>query len=154
MDVGLVNPILAAIADILSKISGITLNVGKPFLKTSPEGDGAISGIVTLKGDQTGTAGITFSKECILAVVSKMFGEAITDVDNDVKDAVGEITNMICGLATQLYEKEGIAIKASLDQVLMDDRHVIPHLPEQPVLGIPISTDAGALVVELCYKEP
>jgi chemotaxis protein CheX len=153
MDAVLVNPLLAATVDILGKVAGIDADVQKPFRKTAPEGQGAVSGVVTLKGDHTGTAAISFSEKCILMVVSKMFGEEISEVDNDVKDAVGEITNMISGLTTQLYEKEGVALKASLDQVLMGDGHSIPHLPGFPVLGIPINTEPGEITVELCFKE-
>jgi chemotaxis protein CheX len=152
MDVVLVNPLLAATVDILEKTAGIDADVKKPFLKSDPEGKGAVSGIVTLKGDHTGTAAISFSEKCILQVVSKMFGEEITEISDDVKDAVGEITNMISGLATQLYEKEGLALKAALDQVLMGNGHSIPHIPDFPVLGIPITTDMGDISVELCFQ--
>ena len=148
----MVNPLLAATVDILGKVAGIEADVKKPFLKTDPEGIGAISGIVTLKGDHTGTAAISFSEKCILQVVSKMLFEEITEMGDDVKDAVGEITNMISGLATQLYEKEGLALKAALDQVLMGDNHTIPHIPELPVLSIPITTQMGDISVELCFK--
>jgi chemotaxis protein CheX len=153
MDVGLVNPFLSATAQILSQIAGIEMNAEKPILKTSPEGKGTVSGVVTLRGNHTGTGSITFSADCILQVVSKMFGEEITDVDDDVKDAVGEITNMICGTATQLYEQDGLGVKAALDQVLMGQGHAIPHLPQLPVLGVPIKSDMGDIFVELCFKE-
>ena len=152
MDVVLVNPLLAATVDILGKVAGVEADVKKPFLKTDPEGKGAVSGLVTLKGDHTGTAAISFSEKCILQVVSKMLFEEITEMGDDVKDAVGEITNMISGLATQLYEKEGLALKAALDQVLMGDNHTIPHIPELPVLSIPITTQMGDISVELCFK--
>lgn len=153
MDAGLVNPLLAAMVDILGKVASIEADVKKPFLKTDPEGKGVVSGVLTLKGDHTGTAAISFSAKCILTVVSNMFGEEITEIDDDVKDAVGEITNMISGLATQLYEQDGISLKASLDQVLMGDGHSIPHPPGSPVLGIPINTEPGDITVEMCFKD-
>lgn len=152
MDADLVNPFLAATVDILGKVGGVTAEVQKPFRKTAPEGMGAVSGIVALKGDTLGTAAVTFSEACILSIVSNMFGEEITEVGDDVKDAVGEVTNMISGLASQIYEKEGKNLKAALDQVLMGNQHSIPHLPEQPVLGVPIQTDKGDITVEICFK--
>lgn len=152
MDANLVNPFLAATIDILGKVGGITAEVQKPFRKADPEGMGAVSGVVTIKGDILGTAAITFSESCILSLVSNMFGEEITEIGDDVKDAVGEVTNMVSGLATQIYEKEGKNLKAALDQVLMGDQHSIPHLPEQPVLGVPVKTDKGDITVEMCFK--
>lgn len=153
MDVGLVNPFLIAAVDILGKVGGITAEVKKPFLKSESESRGAISGMVSLKGKTEGTAAISFSEACILSIVSKMFGEEVTEVNDDVKDAVGEITNMISGQATQLYDQENMGIKADLEQVVMGDKHSIPHLPQHPVLGVPIQTDKGEIVVELCFKK-
>lgn len=152
MDVGVVNPFLSAMAEVLSQIAGIGMSSGKPYLKSGLQGRGAVTGVVTLKGEPTGTGAITFSEECILKVVSKMFGEEMTAVDDDVKDAVGEITNMICGMTTQLYEQDGFGIKAALDQVLLGKDHVIPHLPKLPVLAVPITSDMGEITVELCFK--
>jgi chemotaxis protein CheX len=152
MDAGFVNPLLAATVEILGKVAGIDADVKKPFLKTDSKGKGAVSGIITLKGSLTGTAAISFPDKCILMVVSKMFGEEITEVDNDVKDAVGEITNMISGLATQLYETDGLSVKATLDQVVMGDGHSIPHPPGLPVLGIPMVFEPGEVTVELCFN--
>ena len=153
MDVGLVNPFLAATIEILGKVGGITAEVQKPFVKTAPEVKGAVSGVVTLKGKHPGTASITFSKECILHIVSQMFGEDVTEIDDDVKDAVGEITNMISGQVTQLYEKEGLGLKAALDRVLLGEGHPIVHLPQCPVLAIPVQTGQGSITIEICFKE-
>lgn len=153
MDVGLVNPFLAATVNILEKVGGITAEVQKPFLKINPEGQGAISGVISIKGKTPGTAAVTFSKNCILSIVSAMFGETMPEVNHEVGDAVGEIANMISGLVTQLYEKEGLGLKAGLDQVLMGDGHRIAHLSGQPVLGIPVRTNKGEITIELCFKE-
>jgi chemotaxis protein CheX len=152
MDVGLVNPFLSATTDILTKVASITFTAQKPFLKTGPAENIGVFGVVTLKGDHTGTAAIGFSNPCILGVVSKMLGEEVTELSDDVRDATGEITNMITGLATQLYEKKGLSIKASLDQVIPGNSPSIPHLPELPVLSVPIQTDMGDIVVEMCFK--
>lgn len=152
MDAELVNPLLAATVDVLGKLANIEADVQKPFLKTAPEGKGVVSGIIVLKGNPAGTAAISFSLESILHVISKMLGEEVTEVNDDVKDAVGEITNMVSGLTTQLYEKEGLAMKAALDQVLLGEGHAVPHPPGFPVLGIPINTESGMINVEICFK--
>jgi len=152
MDAGLVNPFIAATVDILGKVGGISADVRKPFRKFKPEGSGPVSSIVMLKGKTEGTASVTFSKECILSIVSTMFGETIEEINDEVRDAVGEITNMISGAATQIYERNGAGIKAALDKVLMGERHLIPHLSRFPVLGIPIETQKGDILVEMCFK--
>ncbi len=153
MDANLVNPFIAAAVDILQKVGNVSPAVGKPFLKTDTRAKGAVSGIVTLEGVVRGSVALTFADACILAIVSAMFGEEVSAIDDDVKDAVGEITNMICGQATQLYTQAGTSLKASLQQVLMGAGHAVPHLPDRAVLGVPMQTDGGEIVVEFCLDE-
>jgi chemotaxis protein CheX len=64
-------------------------------------GDG--SGIIRCTGTATHHP-VTFSESAITAIVSNMLGEAFTEMNQDVKDAVGELTNMISGQARAAAE--------------------------------------------------
>ncbi len=152
MDADIINPFIAATVDILSKVGAVTGTVQKPFLKKDPTAQGAVSSVVELKGNAEGTFAISFSAPCILSIVSTMFGEELTEMDDDIKDAVGEITNMISGQASQLYEKVGAGIKPTLLQVIMEEGHTIPHKLRSAVLGIPITTEKGNILVETCFN--
>jgi len=68
-----------------------------PFLKEKPAAKGDITGIISISGNYNGTVSITYSEKLILHVVSTMFGEEMTEINDDIKDAVGELTNMISG---------------------------------------------------------
>lgn len=152
MDADIVNAFIAATAEILSTVGGITADVQKPFLKKESTAQGAITSVVEMQGDTQGTISVSFSANCILSMVSNMFGEEMTEMNDDIKDAVGEITNMISGQASQLYEKTGAGIKTALSQVLMEDGHSIPHSPNTPVLGVPVNTEKGDIVIEFCFS--
>jgi chemotaxis protein CheX len=44
---------------------------------------------------------VSFTEASILPIVSNMFGEEIKEMNEEIKDAVGEITNMISGQASK-----------------------------------------------------
>ena len=62
-----------------------------------------------------------------------MLGEDIKSLNGDIKDAVGEITNMVSGVARQKLEQEGVVLKAAIPTVVTAKSHSISH-----VLGGPM----------------
>jgi chemotaxis protein CheX len=55
----------------------------------------------------TGSAAISFSEKSILGIVSAMFGENMTEIDEEITDAVGEISNMVAShVTTKLAEMD------------------------------------------------
>jgi len=63
-------------------------------------------------------------------VVSNMLGEEITDLNADIQDAVGEITNMISGAARKNLEAKGFNITAAIPTVVFGKGHSIIHVME------------------------
>lgn len=153
MDAKVINPVIQAIVDILGKVGSLSIQVRKPFIKEDATARGEITSIIALSGDTSGTVSISFPEKCILSVVSKMLGEQMNEVNDDIKDALGEITNMISGQATQLFEMTGQRLKASLSRVIMGKNHTIPHSSDTVVLGVPCMTEHGDIMLEMCFEE-
>ena len=153
MDAKVINPVIQATADILEKVGSLPIKVKKPFIKEDPRARGEITSIITLSGDISGTVSISFPGKCILSVVSKMVGEPMLKMNDDIKDALGEITNMISGQATQLFEMTGQSLKASLSQVVMGKNHTIPHNADTVVLGVPCMSEHGEIMLEMSFEE-
>lgn len=152
MDAQIINPFIQATVDILEKVGAMSLKVQKPFLKSESTAKGEITSLMALSGDTTGTVSITFPERCILSVVSNMLGEEMTVLDDDIKDALGEITNMISGQTSQLFEMSGQNLKASFSEVVMGKNHTIPHQSTDAVLGVPCLTDSGEIVMEMSFE--
>ena len=100
MKVEFVNPFINGLLNTLSMMAQTDLRAGKPKLKDDELARGDISGLIGMVGPQVqGSLSITFEESLALHVMEKMLGEAVSDLNNDVADMVGEITNMICGSA-------------------------------------------------------
>ena len=99
MDAKLINPFINATLNVLETMAFIKPEAGKPYFKKDDVALGDVSGVIGFTGESKGTVSVTFNKLCILKIVSSMFGEEMKEINNDIADAVGEITNMISGQA-------------------------------------------------------
>jgi len=153
MDAELVNPFVEATLHILETTASTTAKARKPYLKKELSAPGAISGVIALSGVFNGIISISFSEKLILSVVSAMFGEKMTEVNDDIKDAVGEITNMISGQVTTKMTEMGKSLKAQLSTVLMGSSHEVPFIQNRPVISMPYHTDNGDFTIEVSFEE-
>lgn len=153
MDVNLINPFIEATVHVLSSMAFTRAQVGNPYKKKDHLAKGDVTGIVGLTGETRGTLSVSFSEDCILSIVSKMFGEEIKDINDEVKDAVGEILNIVSGQARQKLEILGRTLKGAIPTVIAGKDHSITHITSHSVIAIPFNTDNGQFTIEICLEE-
>ncbi|HOE79736.1 MAG TPA: chemotaxis protein CheX [Smithellaceae bacterium] len=153
MNVKFINPFLEGTISVLKTMAFVEPRAGKPYLKMDSLAKGDISGIIGLTGSATGSLAVSFSEAAILKIVSNMLGENIKSMDGNIKDAVGEITNMISGVARKNLEADGFYIQAAIPTVVSGKNHSIAHVMGGPSLIIPFEIDDGSFVVDVCLAE-
>ncbi|HOU81475.1 MAG TPA: chemotaxis protein CheX [Deltaproteobacteria bacterium] len=153
MDVQLVNPFIEATIHVLSSLAFVEAHVGRPYLKKDPVAQGDVSGIVGLSGEAKGTISVTFTKQCILKIVSKMFGEEITEINDEVRDAVGEILNIVSGNGRQRLRGLGKRVKGAIPTIITGRNHIITHITSHPIIAVPFETENGSFTFEVCLEE-
>jgi chemotaxis protein CheX len=152
MDVKLINPFINATINVLETMAFITVEAGKPYLKKDNLAVGDVTGVLGLTGIANGTISVTFEEECILTVVSNMFGEHMKELNNEIADAVGELTNMISGQARRELEEMGKVFKAAIPSVVTGRDHTIIHYTDGPKIAIPFITKNGEFTIEVCFE--
>jgi len=153
MDVKIINPFLEAAVNVLKTMAMIEPTAGKPFLKKNDSAFGIVSGIIGITGAAQGSMSISFSDSCIKAIVTNLFGMEVNDINDEVKDAVGELTNMICGDARRRLDEEGISLKAGTPTVVAGENHTIHHIHNGPSIAVPFHTPSGDFVVEVAFNK-
>ncbi len=152
MNVKLINPFINATINVLETMAFISVNAGKPYVKKDNVAVGDVTGVLGLTGIANGTISVTFESKCILAVVSNMFGETMTELNHEISDAVGELTNMISGQARRELEEIGKVFKAAIPSVITGRNHSITHYTDGPKIAIPFSTENGDFTIEVCFE--
>jgi len=129
----------------------VTVKAEKPYLKKNNIAVGDVTGVMGLTGATQGTIAVTFEEKCILTVVSNMFGEKIDGLNDDIADAVGELTNMISGQARRELDEMGKIFRAAIPSVITGKKHTIRHYGSGPKIAIPFQTDSGNFTIEVCF---
>ncbi len=153
MDVALVNPFIDATTNVLETMASTKPQAAKPYLKKDQMARGDVSAVIGLTGEVSGTISVSFTEKCILAIVSNMLGEQMKELNSEIQDAVGEISNMISGQARQNLEKMGRSLKAAIPTVITGKDHSITHMSQYAVIAVPFSTDNGGFTIEVCFEE-
>ncbi len=152
MEVKYINPFLTATSNVLKTMAFIDLIPGKPTLKKDAVVVGDISGIIGLTGEVRGSLSVTFSLTLIKEIMSNMLGETINEITEDVKDAVGEMTNMICGDARRALQQEGLKLSAAIPTIVSGKNHTIKHAVKGPIIVIPFKSGSGQVVIEVSLE--
>ena len=152
MDVRYINPFLEGAVNVLKTMAFVQPRPGKPYLKRDDLASGDVSGIIGLTGMAVGSLALSFSEKSIIKIVNNMLGENFTEVNAEIRDAVGEITNMISGDARKRLEKDGLIITAAIPTVVYGKDHRISHVLGGPSIIIPFEIDEGPFVVDVCLN--
>nr|WP_303649935.1 chemotaxis protein CheX [Desulfobotulus pelophilus] len=124
-----------------------------PFIKKDSLALGPVTGCIRLTGSPKISLTLSFSESCILTAVSRMFGEDLTELNDEIQDAVGEMMNMICGQVNNSFAQSGISRKAAFDRVIAGEKHVIDHGGTGSVLAVPIQTESGSFTMEVFFQK-
>ena len=149
-----INPFLTATTKVLKTMAFTDPKAGEYFIKTDKKTMGDVSGIIGFTGDKQGALVVSFSNACALKVVSAMLMEEYTEVNEEIYDAVGEITNMISGNARQQLEKLGMKYEAGIPTVVSGKGHKIRFKRNSSCLChvIPFTCDGLEFFVETSFE--
>lgn len=151
MKADFINPFLNAAVNVLSMMAFVKPVAGKPFIKKDNKAQGDISGVIGMTGAAKGVVVFSLSKEAALKIVSSMLGETYTELNQDISDAVGELTNMISGDARRELAEKGHTFEAGLPSIIKGEGHEIENMTQGPTIVIPFDIDGAKFVVEASF---
>jgi chemotaxis protein CheX len=142
-----INPFIKSVFNTFSTMLNCELHRGDIGFKSNTNPQYTVSGIIGLSGRAVGTVVLSLSKEVALKAASTMLMTEATDVDDEVLDAVGELTNIVAGGAKA--ELEEYELEVSLPNVVTGRDHEI-HFPSnvQPIC-IPFTAEWGEMTLEV-----
>ena len=153
MDAELINPFINATINVVETMAFIKPKAGKPYLKKVNTAEGDVTGLMGITGETTGTIAVTFKEESIVKIVSNMFQEEIKELNQEVTEAVGELTNIISGHARRELEENGRVFEGAVPSVITGKNHEITHITEGPIIAIPFTIHEGEFTLELCMEK-
>lgn len=154
MNVNLINPFIMSLLNVLETMASMAPKPGAPYLKETDVASGSVTGFINMSGEFVEcTMAISFTQEAMLAIASKMLGEEITELDDEIVSLAGEITNMVTGGAKKELWKDGYSFAMTQPEFHLDDDYVPEHLVNGKVIVIPFESNEGKFFIEVCMRD-
>ncbi|MBS3797357.1 MULTISPECIES: chemotaxis protein CheX [unclassified Pseudoalteromonas] len=152
MNVEFINPFLSSLLNVLATMANTRLEPGQPSIKNSEVALGDVSGMIGMVGPQTkGSMSITFDEALALDIMQRMLGERPANVNEEVTDMVGEITNMVTGGAKNLLGDKGYDFEMATPVVVAGKGHHLSHKCQGKTLLMPFNSAAGKAHIEVSF---
>ncbi len=143
-----------SVKEVLMTFTGAVPEAEKSFVRGEPEALGEVSAVVGLTGKGfTGSFIVSFQKDCILSIVEALFGQRPEDINDEVRDAAGEMANMMCGAFRRRFEEKGISLQGSTPVIVTGEKHVLDILCKSNRLVIPFALNGSKLFIEFCLDK-
>lgn len=155
MDPKIIKPFVDATLRVLETMAFIKPTVGDTAVWDTATPLGEVVGVVGLSNEDENIKGfiaIGFSEGSIIQIVSGMLGEEYTAIVNEVKEAAGEIANMISGQSRQALSSMGIKLQASLPSVISGRELTMDGSGKRPLLVVPFTIEKGPFMLGLCME--
>lgn len=154
MKVEFINPFLSSMLNVMSTMAHMELVPEKPKLKKDNIAHGDVSGLIGMVSPETkGSLSITFDEPLALATMKGMVGEAPDELNEEITDLVGEITNMVTGGAKRLLSEKGFEFDMATPVVVSGKNHTIHHKSKGPIVIISLKADAGRAYIEFSFDD-
>lgn len=146
--------LVSSVEEVIKTYTGLKPVAGKPFVRTEPQALGDVSAVNGLAGSGfTGMLTVTFTEECLLKILSVLFGSKPQGLNEEVCDAAGELANQICGAFRRRFEEQGISLQAAVPVIVTGKGHSITPLCTSQRMAVPFEVDGAKMVVELCLDK-
>jgi len=151
IDIDYINPVIAGLENAFGTMLGCKVErIGLGLMETN-QALHPVSGIIGVSGKGVGTIVLSMERSVAMKAAGVMLMmDDIAEVNNDVLDAVGELTNMVCGDAKAKLAQYQLSI--SLPNVLCGEGCWL-HFPQKASpISIPFKCDWGLIALQIGFS--
>lgn len=112
---------------------------------------GDVSSLISLFGDLSGTCAISFPRRLATKLIGRMMmDDSIDDINDDVKDGIGEIANLTAGGAKgELSSILGTKATISTPTIITGIDHSVEHKQGIPCIGCVFEAEGERFYMEV-----
>lgn len=111
-----------------------------------------ISAMIGLSGGFSAMLSLHCPKTVGLAISGAMLDMEIKEIDADVKDALGEIANMVAGGLKERFAAEDITLELAIPTAISGKSYTIASPTRSNRVIIPFNIEAGQFFIEIKYN--
>ena len=127
--------------DVFGKMIPIPLSMGKPTLRNKEELVDGMSAIVGIAGSMSALIDVYCSRDAALQIASVLLEEEISEINEEVLDAIGELANMLGGAMKGRLTRAGRQLELTVPFVIAGDRYTVKRPVNATGVQIPFLLD-------------
>lgn len=151
MDVSFINHFIESATNVFDTMLGVQVTRKSLSLKDSPAPTHEVSAIIGLSGRVSGSVVVSFSTNVALKGAGEMLLTEYDDVNAEVVDAVGELTNMIAGGAKAAMDNMELSL--GLPNVVCGRDHKIFFPGSVKPVSVGFDTPWGEMAIDVGFNE-
>ena len=149
-DEKLINPIIHTTENLFNEFLGLKARKLNVQMKDKFVAKFETSAIVNIFSEPyNGKILVNFSDKLAFRIHEILLDEPVTEVNESVKDALGEMVNTITGNSKAAFSKEGWVYQLSIPYVIRGRDHIITTAGKAPFISCLYNTDGGFF--EICF---
>lgn len=113
----------------------------------------SITGMVGLAGTYTGILSIHCPQPLALRITSNMLGTEVSEIGEDVDDALGEIANMLGGHVKQVLSRGGLDLNLSLPTVIAGEEYSVNCMSDHDCVIMAFEWNGERFLVGLTLRK-
>jgi chemotaxis protein CheX len=151
LDAAYVNPFITATVDTLKQMTDMECERTGLSVRTEASAKGDISGSMGLSGAAEGFVSITFGLGLARKIAARMLQMEVEEVkDEDIRDTVGELMNIIAGAAKAELANTAHSFQLSLPTVVVGGPHSVGQIRGVPVIVVEFVAEGETFDVLVC----
>jgi chemotaxis protein CheX len=116
-------PFIEVCQNVFKNLGSLTISAGRPYIANKElVKDWELSAIIGLSGEARGAVVISMKEELALRLAGHFSKTEFSGLNEDVKDVIGEVVNIIAGNAKKRLESE-FALSISLPTIVCGELH-------------------------------
>ncbi len=140
VDKRFMNAFVDGVQKTLGLMAQTQVKIGNPYIEKEFKSKGDVAGMVGMvAGNMKGTLTIGFTKEAVVEILKNMLGEEYKEINSEVIDAVGEMTNQVYGAAKTTLNQLGYSFEMAIPTVVQG-KFVISRIHNGATLVLPFLT--------------
>jgi len=141
--------IIEATKEIFETMVMLDVTPKAPLSKKMTSFRNSVSAMVGLAGTCKGMIAIHTPDPVAMAITTSFLGMETTEINDDVKDAIGELANMLAGNIKMVLSGNGKDITLSIPSAIHGEEYTLNCLADADWVTIPFAIPAGDFLVEL-----
>ncbi|MCF7811269.1 chemotaxis protein CheX [bacterium] len=153
MNVEIINPFINAVISTFETMVGLKPILKSPYVKNGSKTEDDITGVIGFtESSINGSVALSFPIRTALRVYNAMMGENKTEINQDVQDLIGELTNIVANDAKQSLAKMDMLFHVSIPTIIVGKDYSLRHQLSIPVIAVPFSIDKDSFTLEISIK--